>query len=477
MTRTHAAGAIAAALGALLLVAPTEATPGIGWGPTPAGAEGATVRCRCPQLPLARYWENADVVLVGTATAVRRVADASGVERLEVAFTPHFRQGRAFKGSLEGVVFATTTSSASCGLPVQVGETWVVLASLGDPAAPSRAWFDHCSGSRIYDDRPGAGGEEAFLGLPNRRVVPRLFELMAEAADGAPADPGAAPGGGAIPGAQSVPDFHTSPACWQEPRIVQLGTPAPELRGRVRVDRAALDPPDAEPILSPNRAYGVWADFRPGPEGAGPGGLATLLVDVERPALLRLAAVGAVGPPGVEWINETLLFTRIPWSPSQFTDVVLDVERGEPIYQTWVLYAREAFEQFREACLGQCPCLVVPGETRQHPTPPPSRGHPDDEGALDDRLTTLSFLNDAWDGRVFTTPGAGASTLSALGGRDEVPADVLAVEFVAGGWWLQVALYDVSTCVDPDAVPVHAGWVPAFTPGGVPVASSWPGGC
>lgn len=259
--------------------------------------------------------------------------------------------------------------------------------------------------------------------------------------------------------------------------MVQQGTPPPELRGRVRVDRVDREPPDAEPLLSPNRAYGAWVDFRPGPDGAGPGGLATLLVDVERPTLLRLAAVGAVDPPGVEWINETLLFARFPWSRSQFTDVILDVERGAPVYQAWVLYAREAFEQYREACLGQCPCLVVPGETREHPTPPPSRGHPDAEAALDDRLITLSFLNDAWDGRVFTTPGAGASTLSALGGRNEVPADILAVEFAAGGWWLQVALYDVSTCEDPDAVPVHAGWVPAFTPDGVPVASSWPGGC
>ncbi len=461
MTRTHPGRIAVALLAAPLFLAPPVPVSGGGRGPTPSGVEAASPRCRCAQLTLDRYWENADVVLVGTATEVRRVADPGRAERLEVTFTPHFRQGRAFKGSLEGVVLATSTSSASCGLPVEVGETWVVLASLGDPEVPSRAWFDHCSGSRIYDDRPGAGGEEAFLGLPNRRVVPRLFELAAEGTAEVVADP----------------DFHTSPACWREPRIVQQGTPPPELRGRVRVDRAAVDPPDAEPVLSPNRAYGAWVDFRPGPDGAGPGGLATLLVDVERPTLLRLTAVGAVDPPGVEWINETLLLARIPWSRSQFTDVILDVERGAPVYQAWVLYAREAFEQYREACLGQCPCLVVPGQIREHPTPPPSRGHPDDEAALDDRLITLSFLNGAWDGRVFTTPGAASSTLSALGGRNEVPADILAVEFAAGGWWLRVALYQVSTCEDPDAVPVHAGWVPAFTPDGVPVASSWPGGC
>lgn len=461
MTRTHTGRIAVAVPAALLFLAPPAPISGGGWGATTQGVESATPRCRCAQLTLDRYWENADVVLVGTATEVRRVADPGGPERLEVTFTPHFRQGRPFKGSLEGVVFATSTSSASCGLPVQAGETWVVLAAHGDPEAPFRAWFDHCSGSRIYDDGPGAGGEEAFLGLPNRRVVPRLFELAAESATEVVAGP----------------DFHTSPACWREPRIVQQGTPPPELRGRVRVDHTDVDPPDAEPVLSPNRAYGAWVDFRPGPDGAGPGGLATLLVDVERPTLLRLAAVGAVDPPGVEWINETLLLARIPWSRNQFTDVILDVERGAPVYESWVLYAREAFEQFREACLGQCPCLAVPGETREHPTPPPSRGHPDDEAALDDRLITLSFLNDAWDGRVFTTPGAGVSTLSVLGGRNEVPADILAVEFASGGWWLRVALYDVSTCEDPDAAPVHSGWVPAFTPDSVPVASSWPGGC
>jgi hypothetical protein len=185
----------------------------------PAYVASPAPACRCAQMAIERYYENADVVLVGRAETVTLVEPAAGSARLDVRFTPQFRQGRAFKGQIDGVVFSTPVGSASCGVDVTVGETYVVFASRGDPADATRAWFDTCSGSRAYFGGARAAGTEPFVGLPTARIVPRLFELSD--ANLVPQEPPAS-------------DFHTSPACWRDARIVQQGAPPAPLRERVR---------------------------------------------------------------------------------------------------------------------------------------------------------------------------------------------------------------------------------------------------
>lgn len=434
--------------------------------PIDAGEPGTpdVSRCRCAERTLERYFEDAEIVVVGRVDEVRAVeGDAERAARIEAAITPLFNQRRPFKGSIEGVVLATTTSSAACGVPVLVGRQYVIFASR-DPAT-GVAWFTTCSGSRSYpvSDRPL---DEAYLGVPNNRVVPRLFEL----------------GGLVELQAPPVPaPFHTSPACWSGPRIYHDGTPAQELRDRVAISWVRESPPDSGGSRSPNDAYEAW------PLGGGPGGLrdsaATVLVDVERPERLLIETRGLLGPPEIRWVNEKILFIRIPWGRIVYTDLLVDVETGAPIYEDGAVYGGAAFEQFREACLGQCPCLARPGASGSLPEPPAHRPAPDEESGLEPlAMRSLAYLDGDWDGRVFTVAGGREYTVSELrpeagADRVEVPADVLSVEEVDGIWWLEVVLYRDSRCGDSLAPPMHRGWVPAFSSKGRLVASTWPGGC
>jgi len=419
-------------------------------------------RCRCPQLAIERYFEQADIVLVGRATAVHNVTSPAGVERLEVTVAPLFTQGAPLKGSLDGIILATPRTTASCGVEVQPGRDYVIFASRGDPEEPRLAWFTTCSGSRPYFGGAEASRMQAFAGLPNNRVVARLVEL----AEHPPQQP-----------SQEM-DFHTSPACWTEPRTVHQGSPSPELRERVRITWDATVPRESGGTLSPNRAY----RFRVRPLHPGePTGAQELIVDVERPSLLRIAFTDAISPPQAHWINEKLLFVRAIWGRVVFTDLVIDAERGTVIYEEAVQDGGDAFIQYREQCLGQCPCLVVPGSAATLSQSPVARPAPGEAAGLEPlRQRSLAFLDGDWDGRVFSEPAGLRYTISRLKGmqpREEYPADVLEVREVDGAWWLRVALYEQSPCYDPDASPVHAGWLPAFSSAGRLVAGTYPGGC
>jgi hypothetical protein len=94
----------------------------------------------------------------------------------------------------------------------------------------------------------------------------------------------------------------------------------------------------------------------------------------------------------------------------------------------------------------------------------------------------MAFLDEDWDGRVFTTPASRHYTISALrpqpdSSASEFAMDVIELQTINGFHWLHVAIYAESTCTNPDAAPVHAGWVPAFSSSGRFVVGTWPGGC
>ncbi len=132
------------------------------WSALPASA------CRCRPSTLEDYFERADVVLIGK---VDRIIESSLTEGVAIEVTPQFRQ-QTFKGSLDGVALRTPLGSASCGVPVEVGASYVIFAHV--EASSGIGWFDSCSGARPY---AVDGGGMGFQDLPDDRVVPLLLEL------------------------------------------------------------------------------------------------------------------------------------------------------------------------------------------------------------------------------------------------------------------------------------------------------------
>jgi hypothetical protein len=417
-----------------------------------------SVACRCSQRTLDHYYASADIVLIGRITSVRRVPESEITgEHFAVGVRPLFRAGRTFKGDLTDVVLTTPTSPAGCGVAVEVGADVVIFASLLPDTGNQQAIFTTCSGSRAYPGPPELQSE-LFLGLSAREAVARLFEL-------AEGDPGAPPTG----------EFHTSPACWLAPRIYHQGTLPAAMQARVSVRRVVAPLPAREGIISPNGAYVAY----PGPKLIGDS--AVIEVDTERLSHLRIVALGVVGPLAPRWVSEKLLFFRAVQGRVQFTDVLVDVELGRPIYIESARDGTLAFEQFQEGCNGQCPCLAVPGSADSLTAPPTPEGLPDEMAALQ-RLApdNLAYLDADWDGRVFTEAGGVRFTRSQLhadADAPEHPVMLREVRFEEGAWWLQVAIYEESPCTNSEAEPVHAGWVPAFARSGHLVIATWPGGC
>jgi len=295
------------------------------------------VRCRCAPLPLERYFEQAEIVVVARVRSVRRTGSSrEGTERLEVAVAPRFRPGGPFKGSLDSLILATSTSSAACGVPVRVGQDYVLFASRVDVDGRSFAWFDSCSGSRVYPEAPS---DELFIGLASRDVLPRLAAL---------AEISRAPSLGAR--------YHTSPACWSGPRVYHESTPS--VPSTVTISLVPGPFPEVEGVVSPNRAYRAWTPSPP--ERATAGDAAVVLVDHERSTLLRIEAATAQTSPSLTWISEKLLFFRVVRSRVLFTDVLVDVERGQLLYTEDARYGDGVYTQFQQACGGRCLCVGVP---------------------------------------------------------------------------------------------------------------------
>ena len=422
--------------------------------------------CRCPQLSLDLYYERAELVLVGRVSSVRPARTPEGVDYLAVEVAPVFNQRRPFKGALDGRTLATSTSSASCGVEVEVGETYLIFASSSE-GEDGPAWFDSCSGSRLYAGGPRASEVAPFTGLEVQRIVPRLFELAGAAAE-PPRDHRAV-----------LERFHTSPACWGEPRIFHEGRPAEPLRRRVELSWRRASAPTEEPTLSPNGAYRLWvrqADTsREGPWDA------EVVVDVERPELLhmRLADV-SVYDVSARWVNEKLIFVRVPWGRVAFSDLIADVEHGVLVHEEAARDGRIAFQQYQGECAGQCPCLAVPGSRTELDRPPisrPASGEPEVSELLLGRLT---YLNDEWNGRVFSEAGGRTFTLSEIKGvraRGEYPVNLLELRSTDSGAWLRVEILGGDPCADTPTAPVHKGWIPAYSERGLLVAGYHPGGC
>lgn len=173
--------------------------------------------------------------------------------------------------------------------------------------------------------------------------------------------------------------FHTSPECWAGPRLYHAGPPAPELAANIHVVELPPTTPPGEAIVSPNGAYRMWVR-QPASPGSEPQG-AGLIFAVERPTQVGLMFENVAGPLAPRWINEKLVFVRVMWGRIVFTDVLFDVERREILYSEEVRDGTIAFEQFRDACAGRCPCEATA-----------------DASASDGPLPSSKPAGDAWIG-------------------------------------------------------------------------------
>ena len=126
-----------------------------------AAASTATpaLACRCAPRMLEQYFADAEIVAIGTVTARRPGETPEGTRYIAVDFTPQLSAGRAIKGDLEGVTLVTSDSSASCGVDIVAGETYLLFASRTTPD-DHLAWFNSCNGSRLYSRPLGAEHRE-----------------------------------------------------------------------------------------------------------------------------------------------------------------------------------------------------------------------------------------------------------------------------------------------------------------------------
>ena len=137
------------------------------------------------------------------------------------------------------------------------------------------------------------------------------------------------------------PAFHTSPACWTEPRVHS------ELRDNdleLKIQRIDGAMPHGS-VLSPNQAYAFVLEEQV--ESKSGTSTAKLKIYNERVYILSIFLPEMRGVGRVQWINEHLLFVRVWWGRIAGTDYIVDVEREEISNQQAFRYGAIAFQQFK----------------------------------------------------------------------------------------------------------------------------------
>lgn len=351
--------------------------------------------------------------------------------------------------------------------------------------------------------------------------------------------------------------FHTSPECWQEARIFHPGPPPADIANRIHlIGTPATVTPPGDPTISPNGGYRFWVrnpdTTRDGPWGA------ALIVDVERQNRPTLLFENVAQPIQPRWLNEKLIFLRVAWGRIVFSDLILDVEAKKLVYNEIAEYGQLAFEQYKQACGGRCPCepasevrplpdsrpaaevligllemptIFGPGEIGgvtqatdpkavpiyaqpfadaeiiARPVKPEDLAYREigyEAGAavvlarqpgwyriridaktggwvkvgdvgrytpLADLLPArLAYLNEHWDGEVWSSPEPGASvTRSALkkdGERQEYSVEIREARNTDRGLWLHVALLEHDPCAGGEPGVADEGWIPAYSKSG-----------
>jgi len=152
----------------------------------------------------------------------------------------------------------------------------------------------------------------------------------------------------------SAQDFRTDPSCWTSPRIYHSGTPSTDIVRRIeRTPNVTREPRDTS-VVSPNGAYKAWVEIPNTPIGI----IADLVLYIysEQGRVTRFYIEQARMPLTPIWVNEKLVFVRVVWGRSVFTDMMIDAESGDILYQEEARAGQNAFEQYKQVCGNTCPC-------------------------------------------------------------------------------------------------------------------------
>lgn len=128
----------------------------------------ASLACRCAELTLAEYFDNASEVFA--ATLLETIDDSSG--QREFLFRKHGEPFKSAPGE-SSVRYVSHTSSAACAVTPEAGADYVVFAELDESSGVG--WITSCNGTRRLRSKDGATSE--FTDVPHRFVVSQLTAL------------------------------------------------------------------------------------------------------------------------------------------------------------------------------------------------------------------------------------------------------------------------------------------------------------
>jgi len=127
------------------------------------------------------------------------------------------------------------------------------------------------------------------------------------------------------------------PACWESPQMLYLGEPPPDLVERVHPVRAPVNDGDGLVVHNPDTS-------QPPPWRAA--------LDVPLPAgdTLRVLLDGVSGPIAPKEFGASLVYVRVPWGRTTFSDLLIDRSAGKIVAHEHVIDGTDAWRQARESC-------------------------------------------------------------------------------------------------------------------------------
>ncbi len=147
-------------------------------------------------------------------------------------------------------------------------------------------------------------------------------------------------------------DTGLPPACWPSPQMLYFGAPPPELAERVHLARVSDHEAEEIVVHNPDTT-------RPGPWRA------ALDVPLSDGDVLRVLLDGVTGPIQPREFGSSLVYLRVPWGRTTFSDLLLDRKAGAIIGHEQVIDGTDAWHQARESCAlpeladdASCDCAI-----------------------------------------------------------------------------------------------------------------------
>ncbi len=126
-------------------------------------------------------------------------------------------------------------------------------------------------------------------------------------------------------------NFHTEPSCWDKPRIYHTGSPSVDLGRKIERTLNVTRTPRDDALVSLNGGYKTWVEIPNRPVGNVADQILYLYSEQERVTRFYIEQAQLIVTP--QWINEKLVFARVVWGREAYTDIVVDVESGDVVYE------------------------------------------------------------------------------------------------------------------------------------------------